>query len=96
MLSGRVLEAELMDQPGLDVSVHLQALHGLRRVNAWSRTAGIIWSEIRVMVRRHRLTAVRAAFQEQEVRSLARRAGLSQITIRRHWPQRFLLIWNRP
>ena len=234
MLGSRVLEAELMDQPGLNVGEHVRALRGLGRVNSWSRTAHILWDQIRLASRRYhrrqmrildlacgggdvtqeiarlargsrfRVTihgwdksetaiayarqqandrqlsdvhffcqnvlsesfsdsydvimstlflhhlddrqaesllrrmaesarctvliddllrsrwglllarvgcrvlsrspvvhvdgplSVRSAFQEHEVRSLARRAGLSPITFRRHWPERFLLSWNRP
>jgi len=39
--------AELMDQPGLDEQLHRQALRGLRRVNWFSRSSGILWSAIR-------------------------------------------------
>jgi 2-polyprenyl-3-methyl-5-hydroxy-6-metoxy-1,4-benzoquinol methylase len=37
--------------------------------------------------------SVRAAFTVAEARQLAERAGLRGATIRRHWPQRFLLSW---
>ncbi len=40
--------------------------------------------------------SVRAAFTEDEVRRLAGRAGLEEVTITRHWPQRFLLAWEKP
>jgi 2-polyprenyl-3-methyl-5-hydroxy-6-metoxy-1,4-benzoquinol methylase len=40
--------------------------------------------------------SVRAAFSIDEVRALATRAGLERATIRRHWPERFLLSWRRP
>jgi hypothetical protein len=40
--------------------------------------------------------SVRAAFGLQEVRGLAARAGLEPISIRRHWPQRFLMSWRKP
>lgn len=36
-----------------------------------------------------------AAFTPAEALDLARRAGLEGATIRRHWPQRFLLSWRR-
>lgn len=42
----RVLGPELMDQPGLDPSLHRQALRGLRRVNRLSATAGVLWREL--------------------------------------------------
>ena len=37
---------ELMDQPGLDEQLHQQALCGLRRVNWFSRSSGILWPAI--------------------------------------------------
>jgi SAM-dependent methyltransferase len=40
-----------MDQPGLDEQLHQQALCGLRRVNWFSRSSGILWSEIRELTR---------------------------------------------
>jgi SAM-dependent methyltransferase len=39
----RRLRPEVMDQPGLDPRLHLQALRGLRRINFWSGSAGILW-----------------------------------------------------
>ncbi len=36
-------QPEVMDQPGLDPSQHRQALRGLRRINFWSHSAGILW-----------------------------------------------------
>jgi 2-polyprenyl-3-methyl-5-hydroxy-6-metoxy-1,4-benzoquinol methylase len=42
-LDARDRQPELMDQPGLDRQVHRQALDGLRRVNAISRTACVLW-----------------------------------------------------
>ncbi len=38
--------------------------------------------------------SVRAAFTEAEARELAAQAGLSQCSIRRHWPERYLLRWD--
>jgi 2-polyprenyl-3-methyl-5-hydroxy-6-metoxy-1,4-benzoquinol methylase len=40
--------------------------------------------------------SVRAAFSLQEVRGLARAAGLDGATVQRKWPCRFLLAWRRP
>jgi 2-polyprenyl-3-methyl-5-hydroxy-6-metoxy-1,4-benzoquinol methylase len=48
-LSQRRLEAELMDQPGLDADVHRQALRGLQRINWFSRSAAIVWPQIRAV-----------------------------------------------
>lgn len=42
-LSRRQRQAELMDDPALDVDRHRQALDGLRRVNQISRTARVLW-----------------------------------------------------
>ena len=42
-LDERDRQPELMDQPGLDDSVHRRALAGLRTVNMFSRTAGALW-----------------------------------------------------
>lgn len=39
--------------------------------------------------------SVRAAFTIEEARQLASQAGLKGIQMRRHWPERFLLSWNR-
>ncbi len=40
--------------------------------------------------------SVRAAFTERELRELADRAGMSGARIRRVWPFRMLLVWERP
>ena len=40
--------------------------------------------------------SVRAALSLDEARELAERAGLRGATIRRHWPERFLLTWRKP
>jgi SAM-dependent methyltransferase len=42
-LDERDRQPELMDQPGLDETVHRRALAGLRTVNMFSRTATAIW-----------------------------------------------------
>ncbi len=39
--------------------------------------------------------SVRAALSINELQLLAERAGLQGATIRRHWPQRFLLTWRK-
>jgi SAM-dependent methyltransferase len=46
-VSRRCRLPEVMDQPGLDERRHRQALRGLERVNALSRSSGILWPEIR-------------------------------------------------
>ena len=40
--------------------------------------------------------SVKAAFTEQELRDMAERTGLPGATVRRHWPQRMLLSWEKP
>jgi len=42
----RVLQPEMMDQPGLDLRRHIHALDALGRANAVSRTAAPIWPSI--------------------------------------------------
>lgn len=39
--------------------------------------------------------SVAGAFTIGEVRDMAKQAGLSEPTIRRHWPWRFLMTWSR-
>jgi SAM-dependent methyltransferase len=39
----RHLQPEIMDQPDLDPDRHRQALRGLKRINFWSGSAGILW-----------------------------------------------------
>lgn len=55
----RTLQAELMDQPGLDLRAHRRALIGLRRINWWSRTAAHVWGAISEVARRRNLRCVR-------------------------------------
>lgn len=40
--------------------------------------------------------SVRAALNVEEAQKLSNRAGLHGASIRRHWPQRFLLSWSKP
>lgn len=40
--------------------------------------------------------SVQGAFTRHEVQALAESAGLQGARIKRHWPQRFLLSWERP
>lgn len=48
----RIVEPEIMDQPGLAPERHHQALRGLERVNRLSRTAGVLWNHIASLARR--------------------------------------------
>ena len=47
----RELQAELMDDPQLDVREHVRALRGLARINWLSGSARILWPEIRRVAR---------------------------------------------
>ncbi len=47
------------------------------------------------VVHQDALLSVRAAFQPEEVKSLAEEAGLEDFEITRHWPCRFLLKWKK-
>ena len=40
--------------------------------------------------------SVKAAFTMGEARKLFEDAGYANATFRRHWPERFLMQWNRP
>ncbi len=57
--SQRVLEAELMDQPGLDERLHRRALSGLRRLNWWSSIGDYLWSAISARIPAERLNRLR-------------------------------------
>ena len=58
-LAKRNLVGELMDDPNLAKKDHLQALHGLRRVNQLSRTASVISNAIIQLCKREKLTSIR-------------------------------------
>jgi hypothetical protein len=47
----RRLQPEVMDQPGLDAGRHRQALAGLKRLNFWSGSAGILWPPLAALRR---------------------------------------------
>ncbi len=47
----RELQPEWMDDPGLDPSLHAQALRGLARINRLSRSTQILWPAIRRLAR---------------------------------------------
>lgn len=38
---------EIMDDPELSDALHLEALHGLQRINRWTGNAGVVWKPIR-------------------------------------------------
>ena len=43
----RNLQPEVMDQPGLDAAAHRHALSGLARINAFSRSASLLWPPLK-------------------------------------------------
>jgi SAM-dependent methyltransferase len=46
VLEQRRLQAEEMDQPGLDPAEHARALGSLAHINWWSRSADILWPQL--------------------------------------------------
>lgn len=42
---------EMMDDPQLDAAEHRRALDGLARINRWSGSVGVLWSEVRRLAR---------------------------------------------
>ncbi|MBI1348622.1 methyltransferase domain-containing protein [bacterium] len=59
------------------------------------------WVGCRLLTRSHIVhvdgpRSVAGAFSCEEIRDLAMKAGLSSIRLTTHWPQRFLLRWDRP
>ena len=61
---------------------------------------GLAWSGCRILTRSPVVhvdgpRSVQAAFTKDEVRELARDAGLQGVQFQRHWPQRFLMRWSR-
>src|SRR5687768_8137497 len=83
----RQLRGELMDRPDLDPALHTQALRGLRRINALSRSAAPFWRALAPVLRAHtgpplRVLDIACGSGDNLLRlaSKARRAGLSA-----HW-----------
>lgn len=79
-------------------ALHAVMIDDLRRT-PWGYT--LAWVGTRILSRSHIVHAdgpmsVRAAFHLDEIRTLTESAGLAGCTIGRHWPQRFLLTWERP
>jgi SAM-dependent methyltransferase len=67
VLEQRRLQPEVMDQPNLDHAQHVRALHGLARINWWSRSARILWPQL--------LRQARATNEPLRVLDLATGAG---------------------
>jgi SAM-dependent methyltransferase len=58
-LSDRDRQPEVMDRPDLDSGAHHRALHGLARINRWSRSVSAIWPVIEAAARQTRGRPVR-------------------------------------
>jgi 2-polyprenyl-3-methyl-5-hydroxy-6-metoxy-1,4-benzoquinol methylase len=58
MVFPRRREPEWMDDPELDSRLHRQALAGLRRINAWSRSGSAVWRAIEGLVRDQGLSEI--------------------------------------
>lgn len=58
------------------------------------------WTGVRVLTRSRIVhvdgpLSVRAAYTIREVTQIAREAGMQNVQFKRHWPQRFVMIWTR-
>jgi 2-polyprenyl-3-methyl-5-hydroxy-6-metoxy-1,4-benzoquinol methylase len=78
-------------------ATHALLVDDLRRTR-WGYT--LAWMGTRILTRSHIVhtdgpMSVRAAFSTEAIRTLAQTAGLQPVTIQCHWPQRFLLTWER-
>lgn len=49
-LRRRVKQPEVMDQPGLDENLHVDALRGLERINRWSLAGRVFWNRIKELL----------------------------------------------
>lgn len=82
----RRLLPELMDDPALDAAAHHAALRGLRRINAVSGSAGVLWRAIERIAARRGLRSVSvldvACGGGDLLGRLARRAGRSDLDVR--------------
>jgi len=62
---------------------------------------GLAWIGCRLLTRSPMVhmdgpLSVQGAFTVEEARSLGQQAGLRNVRIVKHWPQRFLMTWQRP
>jgi SAM-dependent methyltransferase len=58
-LKERDRRPEVMDQPDLDLHAHHRALHGLARINRWSRSVAALWPVVKDVARQVRGRPVR-------------------------------------
>src|SRR6266481_1806094 len=82
-LKERDKQPEIMDQPGLEVAAHQEALLGLARINWISGVAGSLWKPIRRLAEERqgqplRVLDIATGGGDVPIRlsALARRAGL--------------------
>jgi SAM-dependent methyltransferase len=72
MLKQRRLQSEIMDRPDLNPRDHACALHGLARINWWSRSSNLLWPAL----------AGRAQHAAQALRVLDLATGAGDVPIR--------------
>ena len=90
-------EAELFLRKQREATRRLVLVNDLRR----SRVGySLAWLGCRLLTRSPIVhvdgpLSVRAAFTIEEIRRLANAAGMQEVTFSRHWPQRFLMRWDR-
>jgi 2-polyprenyl-3-methyl-5-hydroxy-6-metoxy-1,4-benzoquinol methylase len=51
-LRKRVRQPEIMDQPGLEENLHVEALRGLERINRWSLAGRVLWPAVKALLPR--------------------------------------------
>ena len=110
------------DLPGCDIAVctlflhHLEERDAISLLHRMAATAsraiiiddlrrtwlgyGMAWLGTRLLSRSQIVhidgpLSVQGAFTDSEAVALAQQAGLTGATVRRHWPQRFQLVWSR-
>ena len=85
-MRSRSLVAERMDDPGIEAREHEDALRGLARINAFSRTVGAFWSPLRALAERHGELRVLdlACGGGTLAAGLARRAAAAGVPLRMH------------
>jgi len=80
-----------------DMARHTVIIDDLRRTRLGY---GLAWIGCRMLTRSPMVhvdgpLSVQGAFTVDEARSLAEKAGLQNVVITTHWPQRFLMTWQR-
>ena len=81
-MQARNRRPEMMDQPGLDRSLHVEALRGLGRINLWSRSLSALWRPIEQAARKSPIRVLDLACGGGDlVRGLASRAKKAGLDI---------------